>query len=514
MQQPTAPQGDSADRLRRVMGPPRRRRAGPPPPVTLAFAAAMLLMAIVQFTAGGYAWRDGELATPLIDWALGAKVPSLIAHGEYWRLVTANFLHASWLHLVVNLLGLYALGRIIEGFYGSARTFVLFVLTAVAGAAVSYLLNPVVSLGASTGIMGLMGALVWHNWKYRDYLPARLNYVYPLLLALVIFQFVLDQIQPEVDASAHLGGFLAGFCLAMLLESRLTGEGQGERDWLPLPTALATAIGLLVYGGLGLALALPRSMPLLRAGKDDDVAQRAALIRGVVAERPYFVEAQLELVIQLVNQGKVGDAVREYQTALAAFPTLTETHLGKQVLHGLVSGHMIMAMALDRQGRLDVALATFQQALKLDPVPRDAALLRNGYAWLLVDRLQGDLNVAEQYAVRANEDHPDYPAYLDTLAWIYYKQGRLEKALSKQLQAVEQAEKEPQDLNTEGLAEVYYHLGAIYERMGKENDAKGFYTKALEKRPGYPEAQAGLGRVSDPDDQPTRPSYPPTGTMI
>jgi len=518
MQQPTVRQEDPAERLRRVIGPtyPQRVRL---PPMTLAIGALIVLMAIVQFAAGGYQWREGELGTQPIDWALGAKVPSLIAHGEYWRLVTANFLHASWKHLILNLLGLYVVGRMIEGFYGPARMFAIFILSAVGGVAASYLLTPGVSLGASTGVLGLMGALVWHNWRYRDHLPAQVNYIYPVLLTLVAFQFVIDQLQPEVDSFAHIGGFFAGIGVAMLLESRVTGEGQSERDWLPLPTALATAAGLLIYGGVGLALALPRALPLLRAGSSRNGLEQTELIRGVVAERPYFTEARLQFALMISQLGRTDEAIREYRTAIHTDPTISDTHFDMTVRDQLVRSSLAVAFALGQSGRSDIAVATYQKALQLDPSPKVAAHVRNDYAWFLVDRIAGDLAVAERYAVRANEDDPGNPAYLDTLAWIYLKQNRPDKALRTQLQAVERAENQADRLNREAmeaaLPELYFHLGAIYERLERRPEAKRFYAKALEKRPAYPEAQAGFDRLSDPSDEPTEPSRAvPGGTMI
>src|SRR5438093_223417 len=62
------------------------------PRTTLALIVANLCMALAQAAAGGFHSRGGEIAQAPADWALGAKVPSLIAHGEYWRLVTASFL--------------------------------------------------------------------------------------------------------------------------------------------------------------------------------------------------------------------------------------------------------------------------------------------------------------------------------------------------------------------------------------------------------------------------------------
>lgn len=512
MQQPTD-QPDAPATSRR----PRKRR--PPvslPPMTLALAASMLLMALVQFTAAGYQWLGGDLGTPTINWALGAKVSSLIAHGEYWRLVTANFLHGSWLHLAGNVVSLFVVGRLIETFYGPARTFVLFVLTAIAGTIASYLLTAAVSLGASTGVLGLMGALVWHNWKYREHLPERLNYIYPRLLALVALQFTLDQILPGVDAFGHLGGFAAGVLLAGLMESRVSGEQQADREWLPLPTAVATAAGLLVYGAVGLLTALPRELPMLQAGRSGSRAERVQLVRSIVAQRPYFTEARYQLALELLEAGRFDDATREYQAAQAANPSLAAGRYGLSVRDAMIDYYQRLAAALIRAEQFEPALSCFQRMLQLNPEPEKAAEFRNACAWYLADRLNRDLDTAEQYVLRALEYDPDNWAYLDTLAWIYYKQNRTQKALTTQIQALQIAEERPRLLgDAPGLPELYYHLGAIQEKLGNVPEARSAYAKALSKQANYPEAQAGLDRLSGPSEEPgTRRPNPAGGTMI
>jgi membrane associated rhomboid family serine protease/Tfp pilus assembly protein PilF len=492
------------------------------PPMTLALAAALIVMAIVQFAASGAQWRGGDLGSQPADWALGAKVPSLVRHGEYWRLVTANFLHGSWLHLVLNLAGLAVVGRMIEVFYGPARTFVLFVLSAAAGAAFSYLVGTSISLGASTGIMGLMGALVWHNWRYRGYLPARVNHIYPMLLALVAFQFAMDTVQSSVDSFGHVGGFIAGVAAAMLLASRVVGTAQAESDWLPLPTALATAVGLLVYGGVGLAQAMPSQVDMLQAGNARSPEQETLLLRRVIDRRPYFIEARLQLALQLLSRSLIDDARREYVSAVSASPALQGSGYGTYVRLRIVGSYLTAAQGLQKGGNPRAALESYQRVVELADEPAITSAARNNYAWLLADTLNDDLERAEQYAVRATQDDPNNPTYMDTLAWVYYKQGRLQKALSTQLSTIQEAEATPEKLRSPGVktsevfAELYYHLGAIYERLEKGAAAEKYYKKALERRPTYPEALAGLERVSGPDgprDRTPRDADGPSNTM-
>ncbi|HTE16923.1 MAG TPA: rhomboid family intramembrane serine protease, partial [Armatimonadota bacterium] len=305
-----------AEQLRgaRAIAPPRRRLRFPL--MTLMLIGLNLLMAYAQFAAGGHEWQAGSIGKDLSDWALGVKVPSLISHGhQYWRLVTANFLHGSWLHLLANMAGILFLGWVIETFYGPVRMLAIFVLSSVAGAVASYCLTHGVSLGASTGVMGLMGAVLLHNGKYRRHLPERLNAIFPVLLVLLFIQLALDQLNHQVDAFGHLGGLLGGVVMAALLESRIAGPLQDERDWLPLPTALATALGLLAYGGYGLLSTLPTEpqQRLLRAGRAPSTAAEAAQLEQVVEQQRFLVEGRLYLAELFIRLNRFDDATRQYR---------------------------------------------------------------------------------------------------------------------------------------------------------------------------------------------------------
>ncbi|HEY0252865.1 MAG TPA: rhomboid family intramembrane serine protease, partial [Kofleriaceae bacterium] len=90
----------------------------------------------------------------------GAMVRGFIHDGEWWRIISCNFIHVGGLHLVVNVIGLWFLGRLCEDMYGTVRTFAIFAIAGIAGFVASDLASPVgISAGASGGIFGLLGAV-------------------------------------------------------------------------------------------------------------------------------------------------------------------------------------------------------------------------------------------------------------------------------------------------------------------------------------------------------------------
>jgi tetratricopeptide (TPR) repeat protein len=309
------------------------------------------------------------------------------------------------------MIGLLILGRLIEALYGPARFLAIYVLSCVAGVGLSYLLTPETSLGASTGVMGLMGALLVHNLKYRHHFPERLRWIFPFLLIMLVAQFSRDVMSQGVDLWGHVGGLLGGMVMAWLLAGRLAGSAQQERDWLPLPTAVLTASVFLLYGGYGLLTTLPQEMDLLRAGMAENffLAGQRAFLAG------------------------------QYQSAAALY-------------------RQSMEYALREDLRTQVY---------------------NSYAWTLADKLNRDLDEAERYAQLAVRAAPANPAIADTLAWVYYRQGRYQEALGQQLAAVSLAEPgRPAE-----AAELHFHLGAIQEALRRNDEARQSYGKALQLQP-------------------------------
>jgi rhomboid protease GluP len=151
--------------------------------------------------------------------ACGAKDGELIRRaGEWWRLLSAGFLHGGIIHLVVNLYALRALGPAVERLWGR-HPFVLIYLGAVAGGNLASLVaTPQVSVGASSGVFGLFGAIVIFSTVYHRYIrPEARRGLWVNLAIVAVLNVGLGLSVPVIDNAAHVGGFAAGAVLSLAL---------------------------------------------------------------------------------------------------------------------------------------------------------------------------------------------------------------------------------------------------------------------------------------------------------
>ncbi len=145
----------------------------------------------------------------------GASFSPLVKSGEVWRLITAAFLHAGIIHLLVNMYSLYIIGTQVETYIGKYKFLGIYLVSAISGTLMSCIFNPnVVSVGASGAIFGLLGSLLYFGYHYRLYLGSVLrNQIIPI----IIINLVLGFMVPSVDNAAHIGGLLGGYLATMAL---------------------------------------------------------------------------------------------------------------------------------------------------------------------------------------------------------------------------------------------------------------------------------------------------------
>ena len=132
--------------------------------------------------------------------------PVGVSDGEWYRLLTAAFVHQEIWHLGLNMYALWILGRMLEPVLGRWRFVTLYVLSALGGSAASLLAPDVISYGASGAVFGLMGALFVVLRRFGRDVTA----VLVILAINVVFGFVV----PGIDWRAHFGGLITGALLA------------------------------------------------------------------------------------------------------------------------------------------------------------------------------------------------------------------------------------------------------------------------------------------------------------
>ena len=136
-----------------------------------------------------------------------------VEHSQYYRFLTVALSHASWTHLIFNMLALYQLGNIVEQFFGEIRYTAILLISLLAGSFATYQFLPSngFGIGASGMIFGLFGALLVVGKQIG------LNYsaVYGTLLVNAAIPFI----DHNVDWHAHLGGLVGGAIAAFLLKS-------------------------------------------------------------------------------------------------------------------------------------------------------------------------------------------------------------------------------------------------------------------------------------------------------
>jgi membrane associated rhomboid family serine protease len=168
-----------------------------------------------------------------------------VANGEWWRLVTAAFLHANPLHIFFNMLMLWWFGRPLELLLGRGRFLAVYFLSILAGSAGALLVTPTgATIGASGAVFGILGAgLVLER--------NRIDVFGGSALLVVLFNLGLSFTLSYVSIGGHIGGLVGG-ALTVLALSRW-GRGHavyGRVDVLAVAGLVAIAVGSIAIAYL------------------------------------------------------------------------------------------------------------------------------------------------------------------------------------------------------------------------------------------------------------------------
>ena len=173
----------------------------------------------------------------LLDW--GANFKPLTMDGEWWRLITACFLHIGILHLAINMYSLLSVGVLLENMLGRAQYIIAYLVCGLAGSAASlWWHDATVSAGASGAIFGMFG--LFYAWVTTAHHISGEEKKAQLASAGTFLVFNLFMgLSGKIDNAAHLGGLVAGIIIGVLVS-----KWQGVGAWRPVLAGCVAALAL------------------------------------------------------------------------------------------------------------------------------------------------------------------------------------------------------------------------------------------------------------------------------
>jgi rhomboid protease GluP len=224
------------------------------------FAATLLTSP--QITGSGIFSFLSPSPNSLVAFGASGYVPVMVG-GRWWTVLTATWLHASLLHIVMNMMSIRNVAPIVAEFYGASRMIIIYVVSGVAGFTLStlgsdYLLDvPILgylmgggglTVGASASITGLIGAVYFYG--HRTGSSAITEQARFWVLSFLIMGFMIR----GIDNWAHVGGLIGGYACSRFLDP-LARERLDH---------FLIAIGLLVLSAIAVIVSFVTGMSLLR----------------------------------------------------------------------------------------------------------------------------------------------------------------------------------------------------------------------------------------------------------
>jgi membrane associated rhomboid family serine protease len=207
--------------------------------VLIALNVAVYLITAVQ--GNGINQPGGSLFT---KWLLYGP---FVHNGDWWRLVTAMFLHGFVLHIVFNMVALWYIGAPVEQYLGPLRFTLLYLVSGIAGSAGALVATPLSpTVGASGAIFGILGAMLILEWNATG----RFGGAAASMIAInLVFNFAYNGAGGNISIGGHIGGLIGGILVTLTFAR--WGRGHAAYGKLGPPGIL----GLLVVAAGSIAIA-------------------------------------------------------------------------------------------------------------------------------------------------------------------------------------------------------------------------------------------------------------------
>ena len=330
-------------------------------PVTAALAAVNIGVFAAMVLTGGSLM--GFSNADILRWGANWGVRTL--GGEYWRLLSAAFVHANVLHIAINMWCLMYLGRLSERLFGRWQTFVIYLLTGVGGNLLSLAWEPTrLSVGASGAIFGLAGAIL-SGVRLGDLSisAGEKRSIFSSVVFFAGFSFFMGM-RGNTDNMCHLGGFVTGLIIGLPLA--VPSSSKAKHVLIQGITLLATA-ALLAVAGNQLVQAHGQMFKVDTLFRQQDYAAAIQALEKRIASNPDDEESLLKLANAYELSGQPDKGVGAFEKAAKLNPN-----------SGKIQALLGYAYWDNRQ--IDKAISTLEEAVKINP-GNARALLVLGYAY-------------------------------------------------------------------------------------------------------------------------------------
>lgn len=381
----------------------------------------------------------------------GGNFGPLTFGGEWWRLLSYNFLHGGFLHIAFNMWCLWDLGELCESLYGTWTFGALYMISGVAGGLMSVGFHPErLSVGASGAIFGLAGALIAGFYLGEFSLPRPVVQAHlRSVVAFVAFNIIFGAIASGTDNLCHLGGLLAG-----------VGCGALIAKFAPSERNVAARFSILFLVALLLA----------------------AITVHLEHARNYM--SHLQRGAEFLNQEQYAEAIEELQKAARAQPKYVPAHLNlaaayygnKQYPQAQAELTQALALEPDNQnalfslGFVDLAQGSVPQAKEIFSklIARDYSAPGGHYGLGMALAAEGNDKAAIDELKVTAQMRPNYEG-------VYYRLGRSQAKLKLYAEAINSFERELKngdDYDTE------LELSDAYRANGQPEKAAAAKSKA------------------------------------
>lgn len=301
------------------------------PATTVLAAINVAVFAGMVLTGAGFMRFNGQA---LIQW--GANFGPLTLSGEYWRLITAGFLHSGLMHVAFNMWALWSLGQLSEKLFGSWITAAVYLLTGVGGAMLSVFWNPqVFEVGASGAIFGIAGATLsgikfgnvsLSSWQKRSITSS--------LIFFAGFNLFIGYSIPGIDNVCHIGGFVTGLIFGVPLATA-NASGKKSFEWMTI------LLAALVLAGLGSRVISVKGQPArvqqeaITELEQQNYPAAIKLLEQATAEDPNDARLQFLLGYAYERTDQPDKAIAAYKLAVQLDPSDKQSQQALQQLEAM-----------------------------------------------------------------------------------------------------------------------------------------------------------------------------------